>query len=76
MSKPDENTLPGSSGPTLDKAGIKASGYLDKKGVPSGDYIFNRLPPGTDIENQECADIRELPKKEIVAGSYPGDGWS
>lgn len=85
---PDEGTLPNVSGPELDKAGIQDTGYLDKKGTPSGDqrvtptgiggYIFNKLPPGSDIADQEVADIARTDKmtiKEVVEMSYPGDGW-
>lgn len=57
--------------------GFKTSGYITKKGTPSGaDAKFNQLPPGQNIADQECADIRDLPKKEITASGYPGDGWS
>ena len=72
----DEGTLPASEGPVLDRAGIKNSGYLAKKGIPSGvNAHFNSLPPGMDIEDQENADIREMPFKKVVDLGYPGDGW-
>ena len=50
-SMPDVGTLPSSGGASLDKDGIRDSGYLDKKGTPSGmEAKFNKLPPGTNIE--------------------------
>lgn len=63
---------------TLDKAGFQTSGYITKKGTPNGaDAKFNYLPPGMNIDRQECADIRPLEMKQIVSASgYPGDGWS
>jgi hypothetical protein len=73
----DVGVLPGSGGPSLDKAGIKNEGYLTKKGTPSGkSAMFNALPPGSNIDDQALADIRELPYKEVVSKSYPGDGWT
>jgi hypothetical protein len=76
---PDEGTLGNVSGPVLDKAGISDSGYLDKKGTPSGEGArFNKMPPGTNISNQECADIKRtegMKVKEVTETSYPGDGW-
>ena len=88
MKYPDEGTLPGSKGGTLDVAGIQSSGYLDKKGTPSGQtvsasgvsgHIFNQLPPGTDIGDQSVADIARTDRmkvKEVVSMSYAGDGWT
>ena len=75
---PDVGTLPSSGGEVLDKAGIKDSGYLDKKGTPSGlTAMFNMLPPGTNIEDQKVADIRPESMIEYKGGiSYPGDGWT
>lgn len=84
---PDEGTLSNVSGPVLDKAGIQDTGYLDKKGTPSGQsvsptgitgHIFNALPPGTDIGDQTVADLKrtdDMKIKEVVDMSYPGDGW-
>jgi len=69
-------------GNVLDKAGFATSGYIDKKGTPVAHgaeigYIFNRLPPGQEIEDQETCDIRAQAFKELVSTSgYPGDGWS
>lgn len=73
----DEAVLPSSSGPSLDKAGIKNTGYLTKKSTPFGvNAFFNSLPPGTDIEDQEDADIRTMEMKTYSGGlGYPGDGW-
>jgi hypothetical protein len=74
---PDVNVLPKSGGESIDKTGIMDSGYMDKKGTPSGLMAeFNMLPPGTNIEDQKCADIREQKMVEYKGGiSYPGDGW-
>jgi hypothetical protein len=45
------------SGPVLDKAGIVSSGFVNKKGTASGEgAMFNMLPPGPDIDNQETFD--------------------
>lgn len=74
----EENVLPSSGGKVLDKAGVKDSGYLTKKGTPSGmDAKFNRLPPGMNIEDQEVSDIRSEEMKTWSGGlSFPGDGWT
>lgn len=74
----EENVLPSSNGKVLDKAGVKDSGYLTKKGTPSGmEAKFNRLPPGMNIEDQEVKDIRMQELKNWSGGlSYPGDGWT
>lgn len=73
-------------GVTLDDAGLQTDGYQIKKGTPfqmgsSIGYVdsrpLNRLPPGMFIDNQDVADIRPLPFKEIVeTKGYPGDGWT
>lgn len=55
------------------KAGFVTSGYQVKHDV--GGEMFNQMPPGMDIENQVRADIRPMPMKKVVDGSYPGDGW-
>jgi hypothetical protein len=74
---PDVGTLPTTGGPTLDKAGIKDQGYLDKKGTAYGEgAMFNMLPPGTDIEDQKTADIRPMQMKTVTDLGYPGDGWT
>jgi hypothetical protein len=69
----------------LDDAGFQTDGFHVKKGTAfqvgaSIDYVnsrpLNRLPPGMFIDNQDHADIRTMPYKEIVdAQGYPGDGW-
>lgn len=76
--RPDEGVLPSSGGEVLDKAGIKNTGYLTKKGTPSGlDARFNYLPPGMDIEDQRNADIRGQKQINYEGGiTYPGDGWT
>jgi len=72
----DEGFLPDSEGPVLDRAGIKDTGYLVKKGLEAGVNVFyNTLPPGMDINDQENADIREMPMKTVTDLGYPGDGW-
>ena len=75
---PDVNVLPSSGGQSLDKTGIKDSGYLTKKGTPSGEEAkFNRLPPGMNIEDQMVSDIRSQEMLTYKGGiSYPGDGWT
>ena len=62
----------------LDKAGFQTGGYITKKGTPQGESaMFNKLPPGMNIDNQLVKDIRAMPYKEIVSASgYAGDGWS
>jgi hypothetical protein len=74
----EEGVLPKTKMPTLDKAGIKNSGYLTKKGEPSGlDARFNDLPPGMNIEDQKNSDIRSQEMITYSGGiSYPGDGWT
>lgn len=72
----DEGFLPNSEGPVLDRAGIKDTGYLVKKGLQDGVNVFyNTLPPGMDINDQENADIREMPMRTVTDLGYPGDGW-
>jgi hypothetical protein len=77
--RPDVGVLPSSekmSGNEM--VGIKDQGYLTKKGTPSGlKAEFNYLPPGTDIEDQDNADIRAQRQSDYKGGiSYPGDGWT
>jgi hypothetical protein len=73
----EENVLPKSGGEVLDRAGIKDSGYLTKKGEPSGESaMFNDLPPGMNIEDQKNSDIRAQKMVTWAGGlSFPGDGW-
>jgi hypothetical protein len=72
----DINVLPKSGGESIDKTGVNDNGYLVKKGTPYGvNVFFNSLPPGSDITDQEVADIREEPLKTWSGGlSFPGDG--
>lgn len=57
-------------------SGFQTSGYIDKKGTPSGEMAkFNVMPPGYDISNQPMADIRDMPMVKLVDTSYPGDGY-
>lgn len=72
-----DSLFPGAgSGEVLDKAGVANSGYIVKKNTPYGvGAMFNTLPPGMDIEDQENADIREMTYHEVTNKSYPGDGW-
>lgn len=71
----DESVLPKSKQPSVEDAGINNTGYLVKKGTPYGvNAMFNTLPPGMDIEDQEIADIRQEPFKDLV--DHTGfDGW-
>lgn len=61
---------------TLDRPGfISDASYINKKGTPSGESaMFNRMPPGMDISNQECCDINDMPMRKLLDLSYPGDG--
>lgn len=76
--RPDVGVLPTSEKTAGgEKVGVKDSGYLDKKGTPSGDGAhFNKLPPGVNIEDQAVADIRAMPMKTITPSGFPGDGWT
>jgi hypothetical protein len=82
----DEGVLPRSGGKAVDKDGIDDQGYLNKKGAPAGQkvtregisagsMILNQLPPGSNIADQQLADINEQPFRQYQGGtSYPGDG--
>jgi hypothetical protein len=60
-----------------EKSGFITDGYLDKKGTPQGEgAMFNRMPPGQEIENQVVAEINAMPYRKVVEESYPEDGWS
>jgi hypothetical protein len=74
----DLNVLPKSGGESVDKTGINDTGYLVKKDTPWGvNAFFNTLPPGSDIEDQETADIRTENMKTWSGGlGFPGDGWT
>lgn len=64
------------SGSDSERTGFDTSGYIDKKGTPSGEgAMFNHMPPGMDITNQSITDQRPLPLKKLVDLSYPNDGW-
>jgi hypothetical protein len=69
---PDSTELVGN-----ELVGIKDSGYLAKKGLEFGvNALYNTLPPGMDIEDQEVCDIRKMEMTAYEGGlSYPGDGW-
>ena len=73
----DVDVLPNSGGESVDKTGIKDNGYLTKKGLEFGvNAMYNSLPPGMDIEDQENSDIRVENMKVYSGGlGYPGDGW-
>lgn len=57
--------------------GVQDSGYLVKKNLEYGvNAMYNSLPPGMDIEDQENCDIRREEMVVFEGGmSYPGDGW-
>jgi len=69
---PDSAELAGN-----EMVGVRNSGYLSKKNTVYGvNAMFNTLPPGMDIEDQEMADIREMEMVVYDTGlGYPGDGW-
>ena len=57
-------------------SGFITDGYLDKQGTAFGEAAkLNFLPPGMDISNQVHAEINEMPLRQLVGQSYPGDGW-
>lgn len=64
---------------TLDKPGFSSNAsHITKKGTPVTTgaeigYVFNKLPPGMDITNQDVTDQRSMPMKKLVDLSYPGD---
>lgn len=75
---PDANTLPSSlQSEALDRPGFQVSGYITKKGTPSGEGAkFNFLPPGQDISNQANADLwdgKSNIKDLVDPNGY--DGW-
>jgi len=72
----DEGVLPTSGGQMVEKDGIDDHGYLTKKGLEYGPQAFyNTLPPGTDIEDQENIDSRNMELRTYKGGlSYPDDG--
>jgi hypothetical protein len=57
--------------------GVKNDGYLVKKGLNYGvNAMYNSLPPGMDIEDQENCDIRKMELKTVTGLGFPGDGWN
>jgi hypothetical protein len=78
--KTQSSTKWGSVHPESDDSGLQLTGYVDKKGTPVAHgaeigYIFNKLPPGMDITEQDVADIRDMELKRITPSGYPGSGW-
>ena len=74
----DVDVLPNSSEMAGNEMiGIKNTGYLSKKELEFGvNALYNSLPPGMDIEDQELADIRKMEMAVYEGGmGYPGDGW-
>ena len=57
--------------------GAKNNGYIVKKNLEYGvNALYNSLPPGMDIEDQEICDIREMQMYVYEGGiGFPGDGW-
>ena len=60
-----------------ERVGIRNHGYLSKKNLEFGvNAMYNSLPPGMDIEDQEVTDIRQMELRVYERGlGYPGDGW-
>jgi hypothetical protein len=90
MKYPDEGSFPDTKGEVLDRAGLKDTGYHDKWATPYGNqgvspsgitgYIFNRLPPGDNIQDQMVSRAQDTYSllervKEVTDRGYPGDGW-
>ncbi len=72
----DVTGMSSAAGSNSEMTGFQTSGYIDKQGTPYGEAAkFNFMPPGMDINNQENAEIHDMPMKKLVATSYPGDGW-
>ena len=74
----DQDVLPDSAEMAGNEmVGIRNNGYLAKKGTEFGvNAMFNSLPPGMDIEDQELCDIRKMELRAYEGGiSFPGDGW-
>lgn len=75
----DESVLPDSARMTGNEmVGIKDEGYIVKKDLEFGaNAMYNSLPPGMDIEDQETSDIRKQKLKTYSGGlGYPDDGWN
>jgi len=72
-SKGSSESYPTRPSVTTERAGIRDSGYLDKKGTPSGNAAkFNSLPPGERLENQANCDVREMPMRTYSGGINHG----
>jgi hypothetical protein len=71
-----DSLFPPSGGQSIDKDGIKNTDYITKKGLEFGaQAMYNSLPPGMDLDDQENADIRQMPMRTYEGGvSYPTDG--
>lgn len=68
---PDSSHMAGN-----EMVGVKNDGYLVKKGLNFGvNAMYNSLPPGMDIEDQENCDIRKMEMKTVTGLGFPGDGW-
>ena len=69
---PDSSELVGD-----ERVGIRNEGYLAKKNLEFGvNALYNSLPPGMDIEDQEVCDIRQMELRVYDGGlGYEGDGW-
>ena len=74
----DQDVLPDSAEMAGNElVGIRNNGYLAKKGLEFGvNAMYNSLPPGMDIEDQEVTDQRKIEMVAYEGGlSFPGDGW-
>lgn len=71
-----DSLFPVSGGEAVEKTGIDNRDYITKKGLEFGaDAFYNSTPPGQDIDDQENADIRQMPIRNYEGGvSYPTDG--
>lgn len=71
-----DSLFPRSGGEAVEKTGINNNDYITKKGLEFGaQAMYNSLPPGMDIDDQENADIRQMPIRVYEGGvSYPTDG--
>ena len=53
--------------------GFIKSGYINKKGTPSGEKaMFNELPPGENIEKQRVSAVKESASKPLKRLTPPG----
>jgi hypothetical protein len=61
-----------------ERVGIEDRGYIVKKGLEFGvNAMYQSLPPGMDIEDQENCDIRQEDMVVYSGGlGFPGDGWT